>query len=345
MLKIFFSIFFMLLSETSTASQYPLLKTLIWKATRFEFHTGEVFNELSIGYVTLGDPSNPAVLILHGTGGSGMGMLNKEFGDELFLKGQPLDAERYFIIIPDAIGTGHSSKPSDGLRAKFPHYNYDDMVKAQYLLVTQGLNIKQLRLLLGNSMGGMQAWTWGSKHPEMMQFLVPMASTPIAMSGRNWMLRRMMTDLIRQDPAWKNGDYEKQPDITQRASVFFGLATSGGTQHLQSLAPNSRLADHLIAERLDQAFSMDTNDFLYQWESSRDFDPSEYLSKIQAKVMAINSLDDERNPPELGLMQEQLKKIPSARLFLIPASKDTAGHSTTSQAKWWKEELRHFIKP
>ena len=345
MLKIFFLLFLMLNSAISVAANFSSLKSQIWHAPDFEFHTGEVVKDLSIGYVTLGDPSKPAVLILHGTAGSSVAMLNKEFGEELFLKGQPLDAERYYIIIPDAIGVGHSSKPSDGLKAKFPSYNYDDMVKAQYRLVTEGLKIQTLKLVLGNSMGGMQAWIWGSKYPDMMQYLVPMASTPMAMSGRNWILRRMMTELIRKDPAWHNGNYEHQPDITQLASVFFGLATSGGTQHLQSLAPNSSLADKLIADRLSQPFTMDTNDFLYQWEASRDFDPSANLQNIKAQVLAINSADDERNPPEIGVMQEQLKKIQFAKLFLIPASKDTAGHSTTGQAKWWKEELRRFIQP
>jgi len=225
----------------SAAADFPSLKTQVWHAPDFEFHTGEVVKDLSIGYVTLGDPAKPAVLILHGTAGSAAGMLNKEFGEQLFLKGQPLDAERYYIIIPDAIGVGHSSKPSDGLKAKFPRYNYDDMVKAQYRLITEGLKIQTLKLVLGNSMGGMQAWIWGSKYPDMMQYLVPMASTPMAMSGRNWILRRMMTELIRNDPAWHNGNYERQPNITQLASVFLGWPLRGGLNICNHWLPTVQL--------------------------------------------------------------------------------------------------------
>ena len=345
MLKIFYTLLLMLSTAISNAAEFPLLRSQVWQAQDFEFHTGETIRNLSVGYLTLGNPANPAVLILHGTAGNAAGMLSKDFGEELFQKGQPLDAEHYFIIIPDAIGVGHSSKPSDGLKAKFPRYNYVDMVNAQYRLVTEGLKIQHLKLILGNSMGGMQAWIWGTSHPDMMDYLVPMASTPMAMSGRNWMLRRMMTDLIRQDPAWRNGDYDQQPKITHLANVFFGLATSGGTQHLQSLAPNSELGDRLISERLNQPFQIDTNDFLYQWEASKDYDPSSQLHQIKAQVLAINSADDERNPTELGVMQELLKKIPKVQFFLIPASKYTAGHSTTGQAKWWKEELRRVIQP
>jgi homoserine O-acetyltransferase/O-succinyltransferase len=344
LLKIFSFIFLMISAHLSHAQEYPQFVKSVWQAPHFQFHTGEVLDSLSIGYVTLGNPSNPAVLILHGTAGNAMGMLNRDFGQALFLKDQPLDAQRYFIIIPDAIGVGQSSKPSDGLKAQFPHYNYADMVNAQYRLVTEGLKVQHLKLILGNSMGGMQAWLWGTTYPDIMQYLVPMASTPMAMSGRNWMLRRMMTELIRHDPSWQNGNYEKQPEVTRWVNAMFGLATSGGTQHLQSLAPSSEAGDQMINDRLKQNLTLDTNDFLYQWESSSDFDPSSRLHLIKARVLAINSADDERNPPEIGVMTELLSKIPAAKLLLIPASKETSGHSTTGQARWWKEDLRQFIK-
>lgn len=324
-------------------ADFPNLVEGTWIAKDFRFHTGETAKELKIGYITLGSPSNPAVLILHGTAGSAKGMLNKEFGEELFLAGQPLDANKYFIIITDAIGVGRSSKPSDGLKAKFPQYNYDDMVQAQYRLLTEGLGITRLKLVLGNSMGGMQTWLWGINYPGFSDYLVPMASTPSAMSGKNWMLRRYISESIRQDPEWQEGNYKSQPKGAKFASVFYPIASTGGNQRLQRLAPDSERADIYVNERLAAPFSMDANDFLYQWESSRDFNPSDGLSKIQAKVLVINSADDERNPPELGIMEKQLKKINNARLLLIPASEYTSGHSTTGQAKWWKEEFKQFF--
>ena len=343
MKKIIF-IFLICISNLSFATKYYKQKEGVWIAKDFKFHTEEVFKELRIGYITLGNPSNPAVLILHGTAGSAFGMLNKEFGEELFLDGQVLDADKYFIIIPDAIGTGQSSKPSDGLRMQFPHYNYDDMVQAQYRLVSEGLNIQHLKLILGNSMGGMQTWLWGIQHPKYMDYLIPMASTPNAMSGRNWMVRRLVTEIVRRDPDWNNGKYTIQPKSPQLASLFTSYASSGGNLHLQAIAPNSEIADKLINERLKTPFKMDANDFLYQWESSKDFNPSDQITNIQAKVLAINSEDDERNPPELGIMENQIKKMRSAQLYLIPASEKTAGHSTTSQAKWWKEKLKLLLE-
>jgi homoserine O-acetyltransferase len=332
-----------LLSPLCFAIDYPNQKEGVWTTKDFQFHTGETLKEVKIGYVTLGDPSNPAVLILHGTAGSAKGMLGKDFGGELFQVGQPLDANKYFIIIPDAIGVGKSSKPSDGMKAQFPRYNYSDMVQGQYRLVSEGLGIKHLKLVLGNSMGGMQTWLWGTNYPGFSDYLAPMASTPSAMSGRNWMMRRFISESIRRDPAWNGGNYETQPKSAHFASVFYPFATTGGNQHLQFLAPNSEKADAIVNEKLNTPLSMDANDFLYQWESSRDFNPGPDLEKIKAKILVINSADDERNPPELGIMQKELKRIKSAELFLIPASEQTLGHSTTGQAKWWKEKLSQWM--
>lgn len=336
-------IFLTLISSLSFANDYPNQKEGVWIAKDFQFHTGEVLKEVKLGYITLGDPKHPAVLILHGTAGSAKGMLGKDFGGELFKAGQVLDANKYFIIIPDSIGVGKSSKPSDGLKAQFPRYNYKDMVVGQYRLLTEGLGIQHLQLVLGNSMGGMQVWLWGTNYPGFADYLVPMASTPSAMSGRNWIMRRFISESIRRDPAWNGGNYETQPKGAHFASVFYPFATTGGNQRLQVLAPNSEKADAMVDERLNTPLLMDANDFLYQWESSRDFNPSPDLEKIKAKVLAINAADDERNPPELGIIQKELKRVRGAELYLIPVSDQTMGHSTTGQAKWWKEKLNQWM--
>ena len=316
----------------------------VWVAKDFRFHTGEVLPELRLGYVTLGNPSHEAVVILHGTTGSGKGMLSSAFGGELFGPGQPLDASKHFIVLPDAIGTGQSSKPSDGLRARFPRYNYVDMVRAQHLLLTEGLKLKHVRLIQGNSMGGMHAWLWGTMFPDYMDVLVPMASMPTEMSGRNWMMRRLIIDMIRNDPEWMGGNYTQQPRSLQFASVFYAIGTNGGHQGLQKLAPNRETADQLLDGRLNAKFVGDANDHLYQWDASRDYNASPGLGKIRATVLAINSADDERNPPELGFMTRELQRIPGARLLLIPASEQTAGHGTTGQARWWKKELADLLR-
>ena len=324
-LKVFFYVALSFLSISLAYSQTaPQPKEGVWTAKNFRFHTGEVMPELKIGYITIGDPSGIPVLILHGTAGRASNMLAKNFGGELFGPDQVLDASKYFIIIPDAIGVGNSTKPSDGLKTKFPRYNYEDMVDAQYRLVSEGLGIKHLRLVLGNSMGGMQTWLWGVKYPDYMDLMVPMASSPTQMSGRNWMMRRMIIDSIRNDPEWQGGNYTKQPKSVQFATVYFNIGFSGGNQGLYRLAPNSDAADQLLNQRLSAPFVADANDNLYQWESSRDYNPKPYLEKIKARVLAINSADDERNPPELGFMEKELPRIKNAKLYLIPASPETS---------------------
>ena len=257
---------------------------------------------------------------------------------------QALDASRYFVILPDAIGTGKSSKPSDGLRAKFPRYNYNDMVDAQYRLVTEHLGVKHLRLVIGNSMGGMQTWIWGQRYPDFMDTLVPMASLPTEMSSRNWMLRRLIIDSIRNDPTWMNGNYTEQPRSASFASVFYGIATNGGSQALFKAAPTREKADQLLDSRLKARYTGDANDHLYQWDSSRDYNPSPGLEKIQAMLLAINAADDERNPPELGLLQSEVKRIKNGSFVILPASENTAGHGTTGQAKFWKQHLATLLQ-
>lgn len=310
-----------------------------WVARDFRFRSGEVLPEMKLHYTTLGDPKGIPVLVLHGTGGSGKGLLSAEFGEELFGPGQPLDASRYYVILPDAIGHGASAKPSDGMRARFPRYDYDDMVDAQYRLVTEGLAVKHLRLVLGVSMGGMHSWLWGTRYPAMMDALVPMSSQPSPMASRNWMMRRLITDSIRNDPAWQGGDYTTQPASARVASVFFGIGTNGGTLALQRQAPTREAADKLLDGRLAAPFKSDANDVLYQWESSRDYDPSPNLEKIEAALLAVNSADDERNPPETGIMERELRRVKQGRLYLIPASDQTRGHGTVSIARLWKAEL------
>ena len=331
------------LATISLAQAQPVTGEGTWVVRDFKFHSGEVLPELKLHYHTVGAPSGEPVLVLHGTTGNGAGMMAAGFGGELFGPGQALDASRYYVILPDAIGTGQSTKPSDGLRAAFPRYNYNDMVDAQYRLVTEHLGVKHLRLVIGNSMGGMQTWIWAQRYPGMMDVAVPMASLPIAMSGRNWMLRRLLTESIRNDPEWLAGNYVKQPRSLQFASVFYGTATIGGNQAIYAAAPTRVKADTLLEQRLQAPFVGDANDHLYQWESSGDFDPSAGLEKIQATLLAINSADDERNPPELGVLDREIKRVRRGSVLLIPGSAQTAGHGTTGQAKWWKQDLADLL--
>ena len=333
-----------LLTLAAQAADYPAPREGSWIVRDFRFHSGQVLPELRLNYATVGAPTGEPVLVLHGSTGSAATMLTPAFAGELFGAGQPLDASRYYIVIPDAIGTGKSTKPSDGLRAAFPKYNYDDMVEAQYRLVTEHLGIRHLRVIIGNSMGGMQTWMWGEKYPGFMDALVPMASQPSAMSSRNWMMRRLIVDSIRNDPEWHNGNYTTQPRSAQFASVFFGIATSGGSQAYSRAAPTRELADQLLDQRLKAAYTGDANDHLYQWESSGDYDPSPGLERIQAALLAVNSADDERNPPETGIMDREIKRVKNGRYFLIPASDQTSGHGTTAQARWWKQQLADLLQ-
>jgi len=326
------------------AAEYPAPSEGAWVARDFRFHTGEIMPELRLGYRTIGAPSGEPVLVLHGTAGSGASMLTPAFAGELFGAGQPLDASRYYIIIPDTLGHGKSSKPSDGLRARFPKYNYDDMVDAHYRLLTEHLKVKHVRAVIGNSMGGMETWIFATKYPSYMDIAVPMACLPTEMSSRNWMTRRLITDSIRNDPDWKGGEYAQQPRSAKFASVFFGIATSGGNLALYKAAPTREKADQLLDQRMAASFAADANDVLYQWDSSRDFDASSGLEKIQAAVLAINAADDERNPPELGVIEREMKRVKNGRYMLIPSSDSTAGHGTTAMAKFYSRELGELMR-
>lgn len=310
----------------------------------FTFHDGEVIPELTMHYTTVGDPSGEPVLVLHGTAGSGSAMASGAFAEGMFGPGQPLDATQYYIILPDSLGTGGSTKPSDGMRASFPHYNYDDMVEAQYRLVTDGLGIDHLRAIIGNSMGGMHIWTWGIEHPDFADALIPMASTPGPMAGRNWMMRRMLIDSVRNDPAWMNGDYTEQPPNLRTASTWYSIATSNGNAGLYAKGPSNAEADAYVDEQLANQTVGDANDVLYQWDASRDFDPSADLEKITAHVLVINSADDERNPPEFGILEREMPRIPNGQVYIIPGSPETRGHGTTgSQPELYARQVADFL--
>ncbi len=333
-----------LLTAPAHAADYPPPHQADWVAHDFRFHTGEVMPELRLHYTTIGAPTGEPVLIIHGTAGSGTGLLSAGFAGELFGPGQPLDATRYFIILPDALGAGKSAKPSDGLRAKFPHYDYDDMVLAEYRLVTEGLNIHHLRLVLGNSMGGMHTWLWGVTYPGFADALVPMASQPTAMAARNWMMRRLMIENVRRSPDYDNGNYTQQPQSLRLARVLFNTGTNGGTLAYQHLAPTTAKADAMVDKQLAAPFTADANDFLYQWDASRDYDPAAKLDRIDAVVLAINSADDERNPAETGVMEQAMQRVKNSHIYLIPASTETRGHGTTGMARFWAQQLDAFLR-
>jgi homoserine O-acetyltransferase len=334
----------MMVSVTAMAAEYPAPKEGDFIAKDFKFHTGEVMAEVRLHYTTIGEPTGQPVVVLHGSGGSAAAMLTPSFAGELFGAGQPLDASKYYIILPDSIGHGKSSKPSDGMKTAFPKYDYQDMVDAQYRLVKEGLGINHLRLVIGNSMGGMHAWLWGVRYPQTMDALVPMASQPTAMAARNWMLRRTMIETIRNDPDYNGGNYTSQPRMMKYAIAAYRIASAGGTLAYQTLAPTAAKADKMVDDQLATPVTADANDYLYAWEASHDYDPSGDMEKIEAVTLAINAADDERNPPETGVTAAAIKRIKNGRLYLIPASHETRGHLTTGNAAFYKQPLQELLQ-
>ncbi len=317
----------------------------------FRFASGETLPDLRLHYRTLGRPSRDAsgavrnaVLVLHGTTGTGKQFMSENFAGVLFGPGELLDAATHFIVLPDGIGHGRSSKPSDGMHAHFPRYGYDDMIAAQYRLLTEGLHVDHLELVMGTSMGGMQTWMWGEKYPAFMDGLVPLASVPTQIAGRNRMLRKMIMDDIRQDPEWNGGDYGEQPRGL-RAAVQVLLFMVSSPLQWQKAAPTRDAADRFLEEqmrsRLDGA---DANDFLYAFDASRDYDPSADLGKIEAPLLAINSADDQINPPELGLMEKLIPRVRRGRYVLVPTSDATHGHGTHSYPAVWKGYLEELLR-
>jgi homoserine O-acetyltransferase len=329
---------------TMSRGAYPEPAAGTWVVRDFTFHTGATLPELRLDYLTIGDPSGEPVLVLHGSVATAASMLTPAFAGKLFAPGQPLDAGRYFIVIPDSIGLGGSSKPSDGLRARFPRYSYDDMVDAQHRLLTEHLGLRHLRLVIGNSMGGMHAWLWGVGYPGFMDALVPMACQPSAVAGRNQMMRRLAIETIRSDPDYRNGDYVEQPRSLKIADGLLRIGFNGGERALSASAPTRESADAVVDRRLAFPIEIDANDFIYRFDASRDYDPSPHLDRIEAAVLAINSADDERNPLETGILERAVGRVRNARLHVIPASEKTNGHSTTGDAAHYAEELREFLR-
>jgi homoserine O-acetyltransferase len=329
----------LVVAASAFAADGPAPKAGDWVVKDFRFHNGEVLPELKLHYVTIGEPTGEPVLVLHGSAGSGETMMGKNFAGQLFGPGQPLDAAKYYIIVPDAVGSGKSSKPSNGMRMGFPKITYEDQVQAQHLLLTEHLGVRHLKLIIGQSMGGMHGWIWGEMYPDFMTLLVPMGSQPTAMAGRNWMLRRMLIETIKADPAWNNGNYKEQPPSFKYAADFFSLATSGGTRAYQHLAPTRAQADKIVEDRLAQKFTADANDYIYAYSAARDYDPSPGLEKIKARVLAINAADDERNPIELGILEREIKRVKHGTYYQIPASDETRGHGTSGDAQYWKHLL------
>jgi homoserine O-acetyltransferase len=317
----------------------------------FQFADGEHLPKLNIHYTTFGEPRRDkeghvsnAVLIMHGTGGSGKQFLRPQFRDVLLKAGALLDPAKYYVILPDDIGHGNSSKPSDGLRGHFAHYRYADMVTAEHRLVTEGLHVDHLRLVMGTSMGGMHSWMWGERYPDMMDALMPLACLPVAIAGRNRIWRDMLMDSIRKDPAWDNGDYKLQPPGLTGAIYMLIIAGSAPIQ-MQKTAGTPDLADQYLATQVEQyRKTTDANDLLYATASSRDYDPSANLGKIQAPVMYVNSADDFINPPELGIAEREIKRVKHGKFVLVPASEQTHGHGTHTWATVWKQYLEELLQ-
>ncbi len=341
----------MIIALPSEAAAYPVPAEGEYVIRTFRFASGATLPELRIHYRTLGKPVRDssgrvrnAVLVLHGTTGNGGNFIRPEFAGELFGAGQLLDATRFFIILPDGIGHGKSSKPSDGLRARFPRYGYLDMVEAQYLLLTQGLGVNHARLVMGTSMGGMQTWLWGERHPDFMDALMPLASLPTQVSGRNRIWRRLVSDAIRNDPAWDGGNYSSQPPSLRTALEMVWLMGSNPVLRQQE-APTLGAADRLIDTYVTEASaSADANDTLYQLEASHDYDPGPALETIRAPLYAVNSADDLINPPELAVLEREIKRVAGGRAVVIPFSEHTRGHGSHTIAILWKQYLQQLLQ-
>jgi homoserine O-acetyltransferase len=317
----------------------------------FEFESGEVLGQLRLHYSTLGTlrrdadgRATNAVLILHGTTGHGQGFLSDNFAGQLFGPGQLLDAELYYLVLTDAIGHGKSSRPSDGLRMRFPKYDYDDMVRAQYRLLTEHLGVDHLRLVMGTSMGGMQSWVWGYTYPDFMDALTPLASLPVEIAGRNRMMRKMIIDSIMLDPAWKGGEYDEAPyGLTAAAHMLVMMVSS--PLYWQQIAPTREEAEAYLAARLERYVGgLEANDMIYQFDSSRDYDPSPHLEKIQAPLLAINSADDQVNPPELGILEREIERVPHGRAIVLPITPETRGHGTHSLPVIWGAYFEELLE-
>ena len=334
-----------LASQWSVAAEIPAGREGDFVLKNFHFRSGETLPEVRIHYHAWGTPGKDnAVLIVHGTGGSGSSLIRPEFSGELFGPGQLLDASRYFVVLPDALGHGKSSKPSDGLHAKFPKYGYNDMVEAEYRLLTEGFGVKHARLIMGTSMGCMHTWLFGEQHPDFMDALMPLACLPTAMSGRNRAWRKVVIDAIRNDPAWNGGEYSKQPPALRTAVGMLWLMGSNPVLR-QKEAPTRAKADEVLDTYIAQNLPHDdANDLLYQVESSADYDPGPGLEKIKAPLYAVNSADDLVNPPELRILEQEIKRVPHGKAVVIPFSDQTRGHGSHTIAVLWKQYLQELLQ-
>ena len=334
-----------------SAQTWPVPQEGDYVVRDFHFQSGETLPEVRVHYYTLGKPlknssgqTTNAVLILHGTGGSGNSFLRPIFAGVLFGPGQLLDATKYFLILPDNVGHGKSSKPSDGLHARFPQYEYADMVALQHELVEKGLGVNHLRLILGTSMGCMHSWLWGETYPDFMDALMPLACQPVQIAGRNRIWRKMVIDGIRQDPDWKNGDYTSAPRAGLQIAADFLLIAGSAPLHMQEELPTRDAADKYLEDYMKRVTaSLDANDFLYAVSSSRNYDPSAKLEMIQAAVMYINSADDFINPPDLDIAAHEIKRVKNGEFVLLPASEQTHGHGTHTWAAVWQSYLRELL--
>jgi homoserine O-acetyltransferase len=332
-------------------TKWPV-KSGTYVVQNFRFHTGETLPKLKLHYLTLGEPhrdadghTNNAVLLLHGTGGNAYSLLNPVFSDVLFGPGQPLDIRKFYIILPDDIGHGESSKPSDGLRMRFPHYDYSDMVASQHEMLVRGLDVDHLRLTLGTSMGCMQTFVWGETYPSFSDALMPLACLPVEIAGRNRMWRYMSRQIIRDDPAWDNGNYKSEPVEGLRGAADILLIAGSAPLQLQKRYPTRAAAEAAVNETLDRMIAhMDADDFIYQVDASRNYNPEPKLNTITAPVLWINSADDFINPPELGIAQKLVTRMPHAKFILIPISDQTYGHGTHTHAAVWKNYMIEFLR-
>jgi homoserine O-acetyltransferase/O-succinyltransferase len=317
----------------------------------YTFKTGERLQHVRLHYYTFGTLKKDAaghalnaVLILHGTGGAGTQFLTDNFAGVLFGAGQPLDTSRYFIVLPDNIGHGKSSKPSDGLHMKFPRYDYDDMVALQKRLLTDGLGIDHLRLLMGTSMGGMHSWVWAYTFPAFMDAVMPLASLPVEIAGRNRVWRRLLVEAIRHDPAWKTGEYTEPPYGGLTTASALRVMVGSAPLNWQALLPDPASADTFVQQQMTRRMATtDANDLVYQVEASRTYDPRPHLAAIQAPLMAVNFADDQINPPELGILEKEIVRVPHGRAVLLPATPETRGHSTHTWPVFWKQYLVELL--
>ena len=342
---------FLWVAGVLAAGDYPAPTEGDYVIKNFKFTSGETLPELRIHYRTLGKPERDAkgvvrnaVLITHGTTGSGAQFIRPDFAGELFGAGQPLDATKFFIVLPDGIGHGKSSKPSDGLHAKFPRYGYTDMVEAQFRLLTDGFGVNHARLVMGTSMGGMHTWVWGEAHPDFMDALMPLASLPAQIAGRNRVWRRMVIDAVRNDPEWRGGDYTTQPQSLRTAAEMLWFMSSNPVirqQDSPTLGKTDETIDAFVANYFQTS---DANDVLYAVEASHDYDPAPGLEKIRAPLVAVNSADDLVNPPELAIIESGIKRVPNGRFVLIPFSSTTRGHGSHTIALLWKDQLEDLLK-